>query len=147
MFGVLVGRSDCNTTNTHWQEIRCETEYLPIHAFVYFFNLSMLWNACWFLTCSPFQLQPSIPINGSIRPSVRPSVCHTCFTIFLSWYQHKIPKNNNYWQKWCPCNKIRGQRPRSHMSKNICPSSGIYECNLSLYPEMATKRCTKLELA
>ena len=49
----------------------------------------------------------------SVRPSVRLSVCHTFFTMFLSSYHHEIVKNCYQWQKWCPCKRSRSEVKRS----------------------------------
>ena len=50
--------------------------------------------------------------------SVRLSVCHTFFTMFLSSYHHEIFRSYYHWQKWCPCkrsrSKVKGQGHRGH---------------------------------
>ena len=51
------------------------------------------------------------------KTSVRPSVCHTFFTMFPSSYHHEIFRSYYQWQKWCPCKrsrskvKVTGQNP------------------------------------
>ena len=44
----------------------------------------------------------------SVRLSVRPSVCYTFFTMFLSPY-HEIFRSYYQWQKWCPCKRSRSE--------------------------------------
>ena len=43
----------------------------------------------------------------SVRLSVRPSVCHTFFTMFPSSYHHEIFRSYYHGQKWCPCKRSR----------------------------------------
>ena len=51
--------------------------------------------------------------------SVRPSVCHTFFTMFPSSYHHEIFRSDYQWQKWYPCERstpeVKGQ---GHRGKN-----------------------------
>ena len=42
-------------------------------------------------------------------PSVRPSVCHTFFTMFPSSYYHEIFRSYYHGQKWCPCKRSRSK--------------------------------------
>ena len=50
--------------------------------------------------------------------SVRLSVCHTLFTIFLSSHHHEIFWSYYHWQKWRPCkrsrSKVKGEGHRGH---------------------------------
>ena len=54
----------------------------------------------------------------SVRPSVRPSVCHTFLTMFPSSYHHEIFRSYYQWQKWRPCkmsrSEVKGQGHRGH---------------------------------
>ena len=43
----------------------------------------------------------------SVCLSVRPSVCHTIFTMFPSSYHHEIFRSYYHGQKWCPCKRSR----------------------------------------
>ena len=45
----------------------------------------------------------------SVRPSVRPSVCHTFLTMFPSSYHHEIFRSYYQWQKWRPCKRSRSK--------------------------------------
>ena len=45
----------------------------------------------------------------SVRPSVRPSVRHTFFTMFPSSYHHEIFRSYYQWQKWRPCKRWRSE--------------------------------------
>ena len=53
--------------------------------------------------------QLSSYMTGSVRPSVRPSVCHTFFTMFPSSYHHEIFRIYYHGQKWCPCKRSRSE--------------------------------------
>ena len=48
-------------------------------------------------------------MNGSVRPSVRLSVCHTFLTMFPSSYHHEIFRSYYQWQKWRPCTRSRSK--------------------------------------
>ena len=54
----------------------------------------------------------------SVYLSVRPPVCYTFFTMFLSLYHHDIFRNYYHWQTWCPCKRsrseVKGQSHRGH---------------------------------
>ena len=41
--------------------------------------------------------------------SVRPSICHTFFTMFPSSYHHEIFRSYHQWQKWRPCKRSRSE--------------------------------------
>ena len=45
----------------------------------------------------------------SVRLSVRPSVCHTFFTMFPSSYHHEIFRSYYQWQQWRPCRWSRSK--------------------------------------
>ena len=45
--------------------------------------------------------------SNSPKMSVRPSVCHTFFTMFPSWYHHEIFRSYYHGQKWCPCKRSK----------------------------------------
>ena len=97
---------------------------------------------------SAFYLRPSSSKNTSVRrrsgrPSVRPSVCLsvTPFTMFLSSYHH--------WQKWCPCKRSRSEIKDQciRVKTTFVPVWTFPDRNSRLDLQMATKRCTKLEVA
>ena len=50
---------------------------------------------------------PSVRL--SVCVSVRPSVCHTFFTMFPSSYHHEIFRSYYHGQKWCPCKRSRSE--------------------------------------
>ena len=69
-------------------------------------------NACYMLfLAATKQLYkwyfPSVRL--SVCPSVRPSVCHTFFTMFPSSYHHEIFRSYYHGQKWCPCKRSRSE--------------------------------------
>ena len=84
-------------------------------------------------------------------PSVRLSVHHTFLTMFPSPYHHEIFRTYYQWQRWRPCKKSRSEVKRQgHRGKKIVefdPDWAFPDCNSSLNSPMATKWCTKLEVA
>ena len=52
-----------------------------------------------------------------IRLSVRPSVCHTFFTMFPSSYHHEIFSSDYQWQKWCKRSrsKVKVTEVKTHL--------------------------------
>ena len=74
----------------------------------------------WYFLAATKQLyewfSPSVCL--SVRPSVRPSVCHTFLTMFPSSYHHEIFRSYYQWQKWSPCkmsrSEVKGQGHRGH---------------------------------
>ena len=53
--------------------------------------------------------QAAIWLVQSVCLSVRPSVCHTFFTMFPSSYHHEIFRSYYQWQKWRPCKRSRSE--------------------------------------
>ena len=53
--------------------------------------------------------QAAIWLVQSVCLSVRPSVCHTFFTMFPSSYHHEIFRSYYHGQKWCPCKRSRSE--------------------------------------
>ena len=85
-------------------------------------------------------------MNGSVRLSVCPSVCHTFFTMFPSWYHNEIFRSYYQWQKRCPCKRWRSEvKVQGHNGEN--PISPFPDCNYSLNSHMAMKSCIKLHVA
>ena len=62
-------------------------------------------NACNIFSCDQVALRTLL----SVRPSVRPSVCHTFFTMFPSSFHHEIFSSDYQWQKWYPCKRSRSK--------------------------------------
>ena len=53
--------------------------------------------------------QAALRTLQSARLSVRPSVCHTLFTMFLSTFHHEIFSSDYQGQKWRPCERLRSE--------------------------------------
>ena len=53
--------------------------------------------------------QAALQMVFSVCLSVRPSVCHTFFTMFPSSYHHEIFRSYYNGQKWCPCKRSRSE--------------------------------------
>ena len=53
--------------------------------------------------------QAALWIVQSVRPSVRPSVCHTFLTMYPSSHHHEIFRSYYQWQKWRPCKRLRSE--------------------------------------
>ena len=60
-------------------------------------------------SCDQAALQMVFSVRLSVCPSVRPSVCHTFFTMFPSSYHHEIFRSYYQWQKWRPCKRSRSK--------------------------------------
>ena len=60
-------------------------------------------------SCDQAALQMVFSVCLSVCLSVRPSVCHTFFTMFPSSYHHEIFRNYYHGQKWCPCKRSRSE--------------------------------------
>ena len=73
--------------------------------FVEFWTLLSM-STCSLFSCDQAALQMVF--------SVRPSVCHTFFTMFPSSYHHEIFRSYYHGQKWCPCKRseVKGQGHR-----------------------------------
>ena len=84
-------------------------------------------------------------------PSVCLSVRHTFLTMFPSSYHQEIFRSYYQWQKWRPCKKSRSEvKGQCHRGKKIVefdPNWAFPDCNSSLNSPMATKWCTRLEVA
>ena len=93
--------------------------------------------------------QAAIRTLQSICPSVCLYVCYIFFTMFLSWYQHKIFTSCDHWQKWCPCKRSRSEvKSQGHRGqKKFCPDLDFWDCKYSLNSQMTMKPCTKLAVA
>ena len=88
--------------------------------------------------------------TGSVRLSVRPSVClsvcHTFFTVFPLSYHHEIFRSYYHGQKWCPCKRSRSEvKGQGHRGQH--PTYPFPDSNSSLNSHMAMKSCTQLEAA
>ena len=85
----------------------------------------------------------------SVPLSVRPSVCHTSFTMFPSSYHHEISRSYYQWQKWCPCKRCKrsGSEVKGQGHRGQNPTCAIPDCNSSLNSPMTMKWCRKLEVA
>ena len=117
------------------------------------FNIGYRWNSCYcfhfllgetfFFSCDQAALRMAI--------SVCPSVCDTFLTSFPSSYHHEIFRSYYQWPKWCPCERSRSEvKGQGHIGKKIIkfdPDWVFPDCNSSLNTPMATKWCTKLEVA
>ena len=77
-------------------------------------------------------------------PYVRPSVCHTFFTMFPSSYHHEIFRSYYHSQKWCPCKRSRSKVKVTEVNTQL---SRFRTLNSSLNSHMAMKSCTQLETA
>ena len=57
--------------------------------------------------------------SPSVCLSVRPSVCHTFFTMFPSSYHHEIFRSYYHGQKWCPYKRSRSEvKGQGHRGKH-----------------------------
>ena len=83
--------------------------------------------------------------------SPKMSVCHTFFTMFPTLYHHEIFRNYYHWPTWCPCKRsrseVKGQGHTGQKNADFDPNWAFLDCNSSLNLPMATKWCTKLEVA
>ena len=65
------------------------------------------------VSCDRAALRTLIFVRPSVCLSVRLSVCHTLFTMFLSSYHHEIVRSYYHWQKWTDVHaKDQDQRSR-----------------------------------
>ena len=84
------------------------TEWV-MHAFVVCLNLNLgslkPSKYGYIFSCDEAALQ----MIFSVCLSVRPSVCHTFFTMFPSSYHHEIFRSYYHGQKWCPCKRSRSK--------------------------------------
>ena len=76
----------------------------------------------------------------SDRLSVRPSVCHTVFTMFPSSYHHEIIRSYYQWQKWCPCKRSRSE-VKCQGNKCQYLIQPFLGCNSSSNSHMTMKWC------
>ena len=73
-------------------------------------------------------------------------VSHTYLTMFLTLYHHDIFRNDYHLQKQEDCKRSwAGAKGQGHRCDD--PTWPFLDCNSSLNSLMATKFCTKLELA
>ena len=145
MVSLLVGPNELNL-------IRWKTQFIlrpkqtGHHSGGIFQMHSLHWRALYFdskftevLSCDLAALKTLL--------SVRPSVCHTFSTKFLSSHHHDFFRSYYHWQKSCPFKRSRSKVKVTEVKGNFAPIWAFPECNSSLNVQMATKWCTKLEVA
>ena len=71
--------------------------------------------------------------------SIRPSVCYTFSTIFLSLYD-EIFRSYKHWQKWCQCKRSRSSNKVTKVKTNCAPIWAFPDSIFSLYWQVAAKR-------
>ena len=125
----------------------CVCLLMALYHWVQGYLLAYCWTRLFFLAATKQLYEWFSP---SVCLSVRPSVRHTFLTMFPSSY-HEIFRSYYQWQKWCPCKRSRSEvKGQGHRGKKIVefdPDLAFPDCNSSLNSPMATKWCTKLEVA
>ena len=125
----MLGSYNCNLFTHMWLSL-CMLGSYNCNLFTHMWlSLCMLvaewWYEVWkiylLFSCGQAALWMVQSVRLSVHPSVRPSVCvcHTFFTMFPSSYHHEIFRSYYYWQKWCPCKRLRSEvKGQGHRDQN-----------------------------
>ena len=131
------------TIHTLSQESTLHTLSQFIHVYVqYFYKNIHIWCLLHGFSCDQAALRTLL----SVCLSVRPSVCHTFFTMFPSSYHLEIFRSYYHWPTWCPYKRSRSEiKAQGHRGHD--PIWRFLDRNCSLNSHMAMKWCTKLDVA
>ena len=100
----LFKKSESANLKSKWKLTR--TYIYHLHHHHYIAQIAGRKYLRWFLAATKQLYKWYFP---SVRLSVRPSVCHTFFTMFPSSYHHQIFRSYYHGQKWCPCERSRSE--------------------------------------